>query len=78
MLLLLGEGCDSLASFVDAAPFGVDGAIFVPSGKEPFFYPILVFDFFRLLTIVVPVDPRFLRFKILATNGDAEPCIDDA
>ena len=41
-LLLVGEGCDLPASCVDAALFGVEGAVFTP--KNPTSFPLIVLE----------------------------------
>jgi hypothetical protein len=57
-LLLLGEGCDVLAVFVDAAEGIVDGAVFIPRGPEPFFLTVLVLALPLLLIVGAPEGPR--------------------
>ena len=63
--LLVGEVSDLLASFVDAAPLGVDGAVFVPEGPAPFCLPVLEFALCPLLTVFVPTSPTPFFLPVL-------------
>ena len=75
MLLLLGEGCDLFAIFVDAAANGIDDSRFVPVGPASFWLPVLVLALPLLLIVGVQEGPRQWVTTPRHRNGEWVSCV---